>query len=64
MDAQLKEEILELLKGDKKDSLTIGNSKTGEVKVYFNADNLEEADRLVFNAISLLLSHRKKVLGE
>ena len=46
------------------DSISIGNSKTGEVKVYFDALNPKEAEEKLKNAIAVLLAHRKEVLGD
>lgn len=64
-----KEEIKEMIREvmdelDRKDSIEIGNSKTGAVKVYFNAEDQEDARKRLGNAIELLKEKRKDVLGE
>ena len=46
------------------DSIEIGNSKTGTVKIYFDADKPAEAKVKLDCAIRLLLDSRAKVLGE
>ena len=65
MDATLKKEIIELILEElQQDSITIGNSKTGEVKVYVNFDNPGAAENKILNAITILKNNRAKVLGE
>jgi len=64
MEEKLKQEILELLKTHGfQDSVSIGNSKTGEVKVYCDFSNVEEAEKKLLNAIGLLKKHRVEVFG-
>ncbi len=63
MDEKLKQEIEELLRSlQLQDSIEIGNSKTGIMKVYFNANNVEDAKRRLENVKSLLLETRKGIL--
>ena len=63
MEEELKKEIEELIKESRQqDSIEIGNSKTGSIKVYFNAENKEEAEKKIITAIELLLKNRDKIL--
>lgn len=63
MDEKLKNEIINLIKEYQfQDSIEIGNSKTGVVKVYVDFNNLVKAEEKIINAIVLLRQHRKDVL--
>jgi len=65
MDDKLKQEIKELTQElVNQDSIEIGNSKTGVIKVYVNFDDPDGAEMKVMNAITLLKAKRKEVLGE
>lgn len=65
MDEKLKQEIVDLIKSmQQQDSIEIGNSKTGVIKVYVNFDNPLSAERKLSDAITLLQNKRKEVLGE
>lgn len=57
--AIIRETILEM---QQQDSIEIGNSKSGILKVYFNALKTEEAEQKIKNAKELLLKHRKEIL--
>ena len=64
MDEKLKQEITELIKElENKDSISIGNSKTGEIKVYCDFGKKDEAVRKIDNAIQVLREKRGLVLG-
>ena len=64
MNEELKKEILELLNElRQQDSIEIGNAKTGVVKVYFNGEKPEEAQKKLTDAIKLLRENRGKVLN-
>jgi hypothetical protein len=64
MDEDLKKEILELIKETQRlDSIDIGNSKTGIVKVYVDFDKKEEAEKKLKIAIELLKANRNEVLN-
>lgn len=64
MDEKLKQEIIDLMRElQNQDSIEIGNSKTGVIKVYCNFDNLAPACQKIDNAISVLKSKRKEILG-
>lgn len=64
MDDKLKQEIIDLIKDlTNQDSIEIGNSKTGVIKVYCNFDDPDGALMKVDNAITLLKAKRKEVLG-
>ena len=64
MEEKLKNEIKELLKElSFQDSIEIGNSKTGVVKVYVDFENKEQASKKLETAISLLKEKRKEVLN-
>ena len=63
MDETLKEEIKKLIEENRQqDSIEIGNSKVGTFKVYFNANNLEEAKKKIQNAKDLMLIAREGIL--
>ena len=65
MDAELKKEIIDLIKSmQNQDSIEIGNSKTGVVKVYCDFSDVENAEYKLNNAITVLKSNRDKVLKE
>jgi len=64
MDATLQKEIKELMQElTNQDSIEIGNSKTGVIKVYVNFDDPDGALMKVDNAITLLKAKRKEILG-
>jgi len=64
MDATLQKEIKELMQElTNQDSIEIGNSKTGVIKVYCNFDDPDGALMKVDNAITLLKAKRKEILG-
>ena len=64
MDEDLKKEILELIKETQHlDSIDIGNSKTGIVKVYVDFDKKEEAEKKLKTAIQMLKENRDEVLN-
>jgi len=64
MDEKLKQEIIDLVRElQQADSIEIGNSKTGVIKVYVNFDELAPACQKIDNAISVLKSKRKEILG-
>ena len=63
MEENLKNEIIELIKENSRpDSIEIGNSKTGSIKVYVNFDKKKEAEIKVSNAIGVLKAKRGDVL--
>uniref|UniRef100_A0A6M3LMT2 Uncharacterized protein n=1 Tax=viral metagenome TaxID=1070528 RepID=A0A6M3LMT2_9ZZZZ len=63
MEEKLREEIKKLLEElENKDSIEIGNSKTGTFKVYLNVANMEEAKSKIQNAKKLMLEAREGVL--
>ena len=65
MDTELKKEIIDLVKSmQSQDSIEIGNSKTGVIKVYCNFENKEEAINKIENAIFALKTKRGEVFGE
>lgn len=65
MDDKLKQEIVDLIKSmQQQDSIEIGNSKTGVIKVYVNFDDPLSAERKLSDAITLLQNKRNEVLGE
>jgi hypothetical protein len=65
LDEDLKKEIKELLKElSIQDSIDIGNSKTGILKVYCNFNNPTEAEEKLKVAIKILRNNRKAVLDE
>lgn len=56
---------MDLIKSmQQQDSIEIGNSKTGVIKVYVNFDDPLSAERKLSAAITLLQNKRKEVLGE
>ena len=62
MDEKLKQEIIELIKQfDNKDSIEIGNTKSGVIKVYCDFTKPEEAKVKVVNAVTLLKEQRVNV---
>jgi hypothetical protein len=64
MEENLKKEIIELLKElNHQDSIEIGNSKTGTIKVYVDFSRKEEAEARLKNAIEVLKNNRAEVLG-
>lgn len=63
MDEDLKKEIIELIKETQHlDSVDIGNSKTGIVKVFVDFDKKEEAEKKLKTAIEILKANRNEVL--
>jgi len=55
MDSDLQKEIIDLIKSmNNQDSIEIGNSKTGSIKIYCNFENKEEALKKIDNAIFCL----------
>lgn len=65
MDATLKQEIVDLIKSMQQvDSIEIGNSKTGVIKIYCDFNNPLAAERKISDAIDVLLKKRTEVLGE
>ncbi len=64
MEETLKQEIVALIKENTfQDSISIGNSKTGEVKVYVDFNRKEDAETKLNKAIALLKAHRAEILG-
>jgi len=64
MDENLKKEIVELMRElQNQDSIEIGNSKTGVIKVYVNFDDPDGALMKVDTAVTLLKAKRKEILG-
>ena len=62
MEENLKNEIIELIKENSRlDSIEIGNSKTGSIKVYVNFDKDEEAAAKIQKAINVLKAKRGEV---
>jgi len=65
MDATLQKEIVDLIKSmQQQDSIEIGNSKTGVVKVYCDFSKPIEAGIKIQEAITILKTKREQVLGE
>jgi len=65
MDSELRKEIEELIKElRQQDSIEIGNSKTGTIKVYGDASNPEEFEKKLTSQIEILKKHREEVLGK
>ena len=59
MENDLKKEIIELIKeNESKDSLEIGNSKTGVIKIYCDFAKPLEAEQKIKQAIVFLKEHR------
>jgi len=64
MDADLKKEIIDLIKSmNNQDSIEIGNAKTGSIKVYCDFENKEEAVKKIENAIFALKLKRGEVFN-
>jgi hypothetical protein len=62
MDAELKKEIVELIKEmQNQDSIEIGNSKTGVIKIYCNFEKATDAQDKLTKAIALLKQNRAEV---
>lgn len=62
MEDKLKQEIIDLLKeNEQKDSIEIGNSKTGVIKVYCDFNKPVEAEQKIKQAITFLKEHRTGV---
>jgi len=65
MDAVLQKEILDLIKSmQQSDSIEIGNSKTGVIKVYCDFSKPIEAGVKIQEAITILKTKREQILGE
>ena len=65
MDDKLKQEIVDLIKSlQNQDSIEIGNSKTGVVKVYCDFSKPIEAGIKIQEAINILKTKREQILGE
>ena len=65
MDDKLKQEIVDLIKSlQNQDSIEIGNSKTGVVKVYCDFSKPIEAGIKIQEAITILKTKREQILGE
>ncbi len=65
MEENLKNEIIELIKElNNKDSIEIGNSKTGSIKVYVNFEDKEKAKQKILNAVELLKDNRNAVFNK
>jgi len=63
MENELRQEMIELIKEyNFKDSIDIGNSKTGSIKVYVDFDKEAETDAKVKKAIKVLKENRKEIL--
>ncbi len=64
MDTELKKEIIDLIQSmNNQDSIEIGNSKTGVIKVYCNFENKEETIKKIENAIFVLKLKRGEVFN-
>jgi len=64
MEEKLRKEIIELMEEvQNKDSIELGTSKTGHIKVYCNFNKREDAEFKIKNAIEILKSKRAEVLG-
>jgi len=50
---KIKKEVSHKIYEENRDSLEIGNSKTGKFKVYFDAGKPDEAKKLIESAIEL-----------
>jgi len=62
MDETLKREILDLLKEyNFRDSIELGDTKNGKIKVYLNFDNETESITKLKKAIKILKENRKDV---
>ena len=65
MEANLKQEIIDLIKSmQQQDSIEIGNSKTGVVKIYCDFSKPIEAQIKIQEAITILKTKREQILGE
>jgi hypothetical protein len=65
LDKDFEKQIIDLVKSmNNQDSIEIGNSKTGVIKVYCNFENKEEAIKKIENAIFALKLKRGEVFGE
>jgi hypothetical protein len=65
MEEELKQEIIQLIKdSEEKDSMEIGNSKTGVVKIYCNFAKPIEATNKLLNAIAILKANRSGVFEQ
>jgi len=63
MDETLKQEIIELIKENRaQDSIEIGHSKTGNIKVYVDFSNRAEAELKIKEAIAILKVNRGEIL--
>ena len=64
MDEELKKEIEELIKSSLfRDSIEIGSaSKTGNIKVYVDFNNKEEAEKKIKTAITVLKEQRNELI--
>lgn len=59
MDEKLKQEIVDLIKEhENKDSLEIGNSKTGVIKIYCDFSKPVDAEQKIKQGIAFLKEHR------
>lgn len=64
MDNELKREIMELMEElRQQDSIEIGNSKTGVLKIYFNAAKPAEARQKIVAAKELFFFAREGILN-
>jgi len=62
MDEKLKEEIIELMRQfDNKDSIEIGNAKSGTIKIYGDFSKPEEIKKKVLSAVEILKEQRRSV---
>jgi len=62
MEENLKNEIIELIKENSRpDSIELGDTKNGKIKVYLNFDNETESVAKLKKAIKILKDNRKDV---
>jgi len=62
MEENLRNEIVELIKENNRlDSIEIGDTKNGRIKVYLNFDNEAESTVKLVKAIKILKENRKDV---
>ena len=62
MEENLKNEIVELIKENSRpDSIELGDTKNGKIKVYLNFDNETESVAKLKKAIKILKDNRKDV---
>ena len=62
MEENLKNEIIELIKENSRtDSIELGDTKNGKIKVYLNFDNETESVAKLKKAIKILKENRKDV---